>query len=244
MRHLNRRLIPLLVVVPLTGCDIAKDLPLTPEEMRQAASPFGMATRELVEDTGDGKVYRVMVESRRAASWVQAGTAMWEAERRVCPDGERYQYLTQEPAKGNSPEDVNREHPPGTLFTRTLRCAPKPPYEFEFESPVTVDEAYGRMVRRLLDAAPDTTGKHVVLPIAPSRDLPKYRAIENLYGTSLHLNLSRCPSGVKVSHPQIGMYPPDTVPPGPKHIVGYAGFVIECVDAAEAAAAAAPAPGA
>lgn len=242
MRIASPVLLAMAIAPTLSGCDITKDIPLTPEEVRKATSPFGMATRELVEDTTEGKVYRVMVESRRAASWGDAMNAMWEAERRVCPDGERYQYLTEEPAKGTTEADVTREHPAGTLFVRTLRCAPKPLYEFEFERVLSVDEAYGRMVRRLFDAAPESRGERVVKPIAPSKEVPKYWAIEQSYGMSIHQHLSRCPSGVQVSHPQIGMYPAGSVPPGSDQIAGYIGFVVECVEAD--AAAAEPSPGA
>lgn len=240
MRNASRLFLAITVALPLSGCDVAQDIPLTPEEARKLASPFGMATRELIEDSAEGKVYRVMVESRRPASWSDAIGAMWEAERRVCPDGERYQHLADEPAKGNKAEEVNREHPAGTLFVRTLRCAPKPPYEFEFERPLSANEAYGRMVRRLVDAAPNTTGEHVVQPIVPSEDLPKYWAIEQTYGTSVHQNLPRCASGVQVRHPHIGMYPPDSVPAGPNHITGYVAFIIECIDPTETAAAVTP----
>jgi hypothetical protein len=243
LRRTSHFLLTLAAVASLSGCDILENIPRTPEDIRRAASPFGIATRELVEETPEGNIYRLMVQSRRAASWVQADYAMWEELRHLCPDGEGFEYLTKEPAADGSREDDRKDWPADTLFVRTLRCAPKPAFEFELEGNLTHDEAYALMVRKLHDAAPDAKGGHVVQVVMFSPLTPKYQQIEERYGQMLHARLPGCPSGVVVSHPHIGMFPTSEAAANRNRPDGYLGFVIQCADSAATTVAPAPAAG-
>ena len=242
MDHARRLASPLLAVALLSGCDIAEKIPQSPQDLQRLTSPFGLATRELIEETPEGKVYRVRIESRRAASWNHADFAMWETLQHSCPDGEKYETLSTKPATVAGSVDggasSRQEWPAGTLFVRTVRCAPTPPYEFQFEASVTSDEAYRQMIRRLFQAAPDSQGEQLVQFIVDSPAEPKYKQIERLFGAAVHRKLADCPAGVVVTHPMIGVFPKTGDAKDRGRPNGYVGFVLECTDKPPAGASA------
>lgn len=212
----------------LAGCDVIEKIPLTPTDALEAGDLFGLTTRELVEETPEGKVYRLMVESRRPASWSQAGFFMMKQLRDNCPDGEPYTTLSTEPARGASMEELNRKLPAGTTFIHTVRCEPKPYYEFEFERRLPHRDAYGAMVRRLSDAAPGTKGRMYVQPILPSEQSSKYEQLEKAFGVMVVYQMAECPAGVVLTHPQLGMFPLSDPAREWHDPAGYLGFVYEC----------------
>jgi len=232
LKHGRPLALSVLAIALLPGCDILDKIPRTPEDFALAASPFGAATRELLEESSEGKVYRVMIESKRAASWTQADFAMWETLQHSCPDGERYVTLSTKPevvlGSVDSGESSRREWPAGTLFVRTLRCAPKPSYEFEFEASVTQDKGYGQMFRRLSDAAPSSQARQVVRPILDSPAAPKYEQVEQIIGLAVHQMLANCNDGVVVTHPMIGAFPTAIEAKDRGQLAGYVGFILEC----------------
>lgn len=212
----------------LAGCDAIEKIPLTPADALKAADQFGLTTRELIDETPEGKVYRLMVESRRPANWAQADFAMWKQLRHSCPDGEPHQTLSSEPATDDSHEDIMRQLPAGTLFVRTVRCPPKPPFEFEFDSRLSHPEALAVMKQRLSGAEPWQADRFVVQPIHSSGPMPKYKQVEHLLGMSAMSHMFACPAGMLISHPQLGMFRPSDAATHRDEAAGYFGFVLEC----------------
>ncbi|KFN45549.1 hypothetical protein [Arenimonas metalli] len=242
MRHARPLALSALAIALLPGCDILEKIPRTPEDFARAASPFGAATRELLEDSPEGKVYRIMIESKRTASWAQADFAMWQDLRSSCPDGAQHENLSTEPATDGAHESSQQEHPAGTHFIRTFRCAPKPAYQFEFESRLPHEQAVEQMTRRLREAAPDSKGGRVVVPILDSSTDTKFDQIEGFLGGLVHSMLNKCPTGVVVSHPVIGLFPPSDEASDLSQPLGYFAYIVECTGNAPATAAA-PIPG-
>lgn len=239
MKHSRPLVLSFFAIVLLPGCDILENIPRTPEDFARVASPFGIATRELLKDSPEGKVYRVMIESRRAASWDQANYAMWRDLRSSCPDGAQHENLSTEPDTDGARESSQRKHPAGTHFIRIFRCAPKPAFEFEFETRLPHEQAVEQMTLRLRNAAPESRGRRVVVPILDSSADTKFEQIEGYVGGMVQGMLVRCPSGVVVSHPVIGVFPPSDEAWDLAQPLGYFAYIVECTGEAPASAAAA-----
>jgi hypothetical protein len=224
----------------LAGCDVIEKIPLTPADVIKAADQFGLTTRELVDETPEGKVYRLMVESRRPANWAQADFAMFKQLRHSCPDGEPHVTLSSEPATDDSHEDIMRQLPAGTLFVRTVRCHPRPPFEFEFDGRLSHPEALAVMKNRLSGAEPWQAARFVVQPIHSFGPMPKYEQVETLLGMSAMNHMFACPAGVLFSHLQLGMFRPSDAATHRDEAAGYFGFVLECAPDPVATASSAP----
>lgn len=239
MKTATRFLLTLSALGLLAGCDVIDRIPLTPAEAVKAADRFGVTTRQLVEETPEGKVYRLMVQSRHPASWSQADFAMWKELQHSCPDGEPHTTVSTEPQMGESIEERNSQLPAGTHFVRIVRCDPKPHYEFEFETRLPYGDAYGLMMRRLSQATPSTNGQRYVLPIMYSENFPKYEQVRRALGEFLLDQMSKCPAGVVLTHPALGMLPPPDTDQRWVEPAGFIGFVYECAVTPEAVGTAA-----
>ena len=97
------------------------------------------------------------------------------------------------------------------------------------------------MTQRLREAAPDSKGRRVVVPILDSSRDTKFDQIEGYLGGLVQRMLGKCPSGVVVSHPVIGIFPPSEQAPDLSQPLGYFAYIVECTGT-EPATAAAPIP--
>lgn len=215
----------------LSGCDIADKIPLTPREALRAADKFGTATREKVEETEEGTIYRVMVESRRPATWIDARRPIWRDLGSECPDGQHAQGLSAEPLNRGSAEDATRIHPAGTVFVRTLRCAPQPDFEFVLGDAITQDEAQNLMYQRLSEFPPTDSGQAMVMPLFFSKNHPKYPQVQQTLGIFIYSRIDSCPTGVAVRNLMLGTITGQTEAAMANDPNGYLGFITECVGA-------------
>lgn len=191
----------------LSGCDTGKIL-LDPKEMTRRIEGFGQATRREVATGEEGTVYELAIESTRESSWAQADRAMWRDLRNSCPDGRRSETLAQSPLADKSDQAaIERMHPAGTSFVRTVRCAPRP--SFEFDLPAGTDWTAGsRLVEaRLVDDAPRARGRFSgVLPVRYSRYRPKYVALQDALGMMVANALETCPEGYRIERVAVGNF--------------------------------------
>lgn len=206
---IKSRALAFAVTLPLllSGCDAGKVL-LDPKEMTRRIEGFGQATRREVVTGEDGTVYELAVEATCESNWAQADRAMWRDLQHTCPDGRRSETLAQSPLADKADQAaIERLHPAGTTFVRTVRCAPRP--AFEFDLPAGTDWAAGsRLVEaRLTEVVPRAVGRfHVVLPVRYSRYQPKYIALQGTLGMLVATALDDCPAGHRIDGIVLGNF--------------------------------------
>lgn len=227
MRSTSQLLLTLAAVACLSGCDILDKIPLTPKEAMDAAGRFSLATRELVEETPKGDVYRLKVESRHPAAWYQADQAMWADLRHSCPEGEHHEFISQEP--DSRPDALQ---PAGTVFVRTVRCISRPFYSFEFDGLVDHNQAQSQLYGKLAKSGLSDTSDIRVIPIHGSGFGPRFQQVEDAVGSAVFSQLADCPSGVTLRGASLGNVPR---PEGDADAdadadgeIAYLGLIVEC----------------
>lgn len=242
MKHARPLALSVLAIALLPGCDILDKIPKTPREAARLAGKFGMATRERVEETADGTMYRLMVESRRPATWLEADRAMWTDLKTSCPQGELHETVTTEPEDDRRVHDELTKHPAGTLFVRTVRCAPKFPFEFDIAADVEDDDAFQDMYRKLMSGEPNDTRQPMLSWLFANDFNPRYQQMQTTLALVVHMRLADCPDGVAIRNLTLGVKPSAPGATDEPHREALFGFTTECV-AAPAEPTAAPAPG-
>lgn len=241
MNHANRVACCLLSLALLSGCDILGKIPLTPKDALRAAGKFGQATREKVEETAEGTVYRLVVESKRSANWLEADRAMWTDLKHSCPQGQLHETLS------TRPEDLRDEsrlkhHDAGTVFVRTIRCAPRFPFEFDVAPGIPAERVMSDMYRSLALAGLGDTGELMMSPIHASAHTTRYHQMQETLAFTVHSRLADCPQGVAIRNLTMGVMPPAPEIDGQSRPDAVFGFITECI-AASPPATIAPAPG-
>jgi len=230
LRHARPLALTLLAVALLPGCDILEKVPLTPQEAMRAAGKFGLATRERIEETPDGTIYRLMVESRRPANWFEADRAMWTDLKHSCPNGELHEALATEPNDTRTTGGDLTPQPAGTLFVRTVRCTPKLPFEFELAAGVSDDEAHSNMYRALTTGQSDTSQPMLTWLFAGDFH-PRYQQMQTTLALVVHMRLADCPDGVAIRNLALGVKPSTSDEPDEPRREALFGFTTECVAA-------------
>lgn len=223
MKHARHLLLSFIAIASLPGCDILDKVPLTPKDAMDAGGRFSLATRELVEETPDGDVYRLTVESRHPAAWFQADRAMWSDLRHSCPEGEHFEDLSKAPS--GRPDAVQ---PAGTVFVRTIRCVSRPFYAFEFDRPVDFNEAYSQLHSRLAKSGLSEASDVRVIPIHDAKLRPRFQQVEDAVGAAVFRHLADCPSGVTLRSTSLGMIPKPEGQGDDSGTQAYLGFIVEC----------------
>ncbi|GAB2504081.1 hypothetical protein [Arenimonas alkanexedens] len=241
MNHANRFGFLLLAAALVSGCDILEKIPLTPADARRAAGKFGLATREKLEETPEGSVYRLSVKASKAASWLEADAAMWTDLKHTCPQGQLHENLSAEPDGLHTGAQL-KPQPAGTLFVRTVRCAPKLAFEFDIAAGVAEDVAYQEMYESLVSTGTEGSRKPMVTMLYANRFAPRYQQIQSKLGAMLHMRLADCPEGVAIRNLTLGVMPPPPDASNQPRVDVLLGFTTECV-ATPAASAATPATG-
>jgi hypothetical protein len=191
----------------LSGCEVIERA-LESAAANAPTIKFGTATREQLSSDERGTTLRLMIESRVAASWLDADMAMFHDLKYQCRHGEPHVVVSQTPA--DTPEMSYRTvHPAGTTFTRIVRCSPPPPYEFTFDPGLTENEAMAVMRERLGPLEGVDTGKHQLTKVAFNERLRKYPAIAQTLGFMVAYRMRACPGGVNLDRVLVGAYPDD-----------------------------------
>lgn len=216
-----------------SGCDIADKIPLTPEDAVRAADKMGTPTREAGPDTEDGRQYRYSVTARRPASWVNARRAIWREFPNLCPDGQHRTLISSEPAiDPTSSDDQTPEHPAGTVFVETVHCPGRPGFAFEFDAPLSHEEATDFMYDRLFATGIQEGSRHMVMPLSSSEFSPTFKQVENMIGAFVYGQVKDCPQGVVLRDVMLGMNPGAVEGSSAANAeTSYLGFVTECVGA-------------
>jgi hypothetical protein len=239
----RRLVVPsLLAVALLSGCDILEKIPLTPKEAVRAMGKFGLATRERVEESPDGTIFRLTVESRRPATWLEADRAMWTDLRTSCPEGQLHEDVATQPEDTRIARSGMKQYPAGTLFVRTVRCAPRLPFEFDIAADVSDDDAHDAMYQKLAGDGADGTRQLMLSWLYVDAFRPRYQQMQDTLGLLVHMRMADCPNGVAIRNLTLGVKAPAPGKAGDPRLDALFGFTTECV-AAPAASAAAPAPG-
>jgi hypothetical protein len=163
-------------------------------------SKFGVATRERLESDPEGRTFRVMIDAKQAATWPEASTAIAISVDR-CDDGESTTALESTPELA-TPADVAIEHPAGTTFTQTYRCAGPLPGEFEVAAGTETTEAVRLVEERLqagaeigaeerIETADGTLIRFAASPSSFGRR-KKYGAIDDLIGSRMNAAFDAC----------------------------------------------------
>lgn len=243
MKHGRPLALSVLAIALLPGCDILEKIPKSPQEAARLAGKFGMATRERVEETTDGTIYRLMVESRRPATWWEADQAMWTDLKTTCPEGQLHETVTTEPEDDRRAHDELTKHPAGTLFVRTVRCAPKLPFEFELAADVSDDDSWSNMHRTLAVAGTGDTSQPMLTWLLADDLRPLYQQMQGTLALIVHMRLADCPDGVAIRNLTLGVKPRAPGKADEFRPEALFGFNTECV-AAPPDSIAAPTPGA
>lgn len=221
----------LLSIALLSGCDILEKIPLTPQDAMRAAGKFGLATRERVEQTPDGTTFRLMVESRRPANWLEADRAMWTDLRTSCPEGQLHEDVATQPEDTRRARGEMKQYPAGTLFVRTVRCAPRLSFEFDIAPGIGEDVAQSDMYQSLAGADPATTREPMVTMLYADRFAPRYQQMQETLALIVHMRLADCPEGVAIRNLTMGVMPPAPASPDKPRADALLGFTTECVQA-------------
>ncbi|KFL37314.1 hypothetical protein [Arenimonas donghaensis] len=224
----------LALAAALSGCEIADKIPLTPRQATEAAKPVGTPSKEKLEDTDEGTLYRWTVEAQHSATWGHALTAIRRQREVRCPDGQYPLDLDYTPELDKtSQESFSEKHPPGTLFVLKQRCPAPPDYQFTFDSRLSPAEAGKLIDRRLQERAGGPLVSTVVLSLHVSPDFPLFEHVRLMLSTFAQSQAATCPDAFRFSYLTLGVQPgPDDDEQSPD---AYLGFIADCVDGAKSA---------
>ncbi|HEY9142771.1 MAG TPA: hypothetical protein VIM90_01920 [Arenimonas sp.] len=203
----------LALLVLLSGCDLRDKIPLTPEDARRLADPFGAATRERVPGDEPGDTYEVLVESRRKGSWASAELAIRRQLSGLCPDGQRPAILERSPALlSDSIAARNVDHPKGTSYRLKYLCPAQPYEELTFAPGTSRRDAEGQVFAELTGEEWPPGRRAIATSLPVSKWVKKYEWMNEIIGMEVSRQLPLCPDGVIVRRVLIGNYAPGDPP--------------------------------
>ena len=205
--HAGKRALALAGLLMLSGCGVL-------ESARHALSgagkapKFEKATRVLLSSDAQGTTYRMTVVSRAFTKWLDADMAMYRDLEYSCRDGGSYQVISETPVglEGGMAA-FEQKHPPGTTFTRVIRCSPAPVFESLLEAGTERAEAEKR-VRESLGAPPTLDPDGRILRVVTYSDrIRKQQAFESAVGSIVARRMRECPGGVVVAGLALATHP-------------------------------------
>jgi hypothetical protein len=102
---------------------------------------------------------------------------------------------------------MRTKHPAGTTFTRVIRCAAPPPYEFALEPGTTEEDAHD-MVRAMLHVEQSQDANRYWVSSRTFNDRNrKYDSVAQSLGGQMAWRLRDCPAGVTVNRIVLAAHP-------------------------------------